>query len=157
MARYSMSSGKVSSGALAAAGVKSLVLLNPVSHRGVITELWVSCAAISDQVGTAVELYRTVTLGSPAGTTGTVVKDSIEDASASLWTGLVNLTTEPTSVEVLRASYISTIKGVLVVLFPLGREPVGAADGARLGLRLINDGAGAMTAVDFRATLAWET
>lgn len=155
MGLYSMPSGKVSTGAIAAAGVKSLILLNPVTDVGRLCELWLSLGAASEQADVAFEVYRTTTLGSPAGTTGTAVKYNPNDAAPS-WTGLVNLTTEPTAVEVLAGGYIPAQKGLLVVQWPLGREPIGAAAGARLGVRIVNDGAGAMTAVNARCTAVWD-
>lgn len=133
-----------------------MILLNPVTDAGVLTEAWVSFGAIVDQVEVAIELVRTTTVGSPAGTTGTVTKDDPNSAAAN-WTGLVALTTEPTTYEVLRdLGYVSINKGLLAWAWPLGREPMAAAGGNRIGLRIVNDGAGSMTAVSYRAGLAWE-
>jgi hypothetical protein len=155
MAQYSMSTGKVTTGALAAAAVKSLVLLNPVTDKGRLIEAWLSFGSTASQTDIAFELYRTVTLGSPAGTTGVVIKYDPAEGPAS-WTGLTALSAEPTSVEVLTSGYLTTNGGLIVVQWPLGREPVGAAAGSRLGIRVVNDGTGTMTAVDCRATLVWD-
>lgn len=153
--RYSMSTGKISTGTLAAAAAKSLILLNPVTDPGEIIEVLLGFGAVLDQADVAAELYRVTTLGSPAGTSGTVVKDN-PSASAADWTGLVNLTTEPTAVEVIRSFYVPVQKGQSWWAFPLGREIDVLGAGSRVGLRLVNDGGSSMTAVNCRATIAWE-
>jgi hypothetical protein len=155
MALYSMRTGKVSTGALAAAAAKSLILLNPVTAAGMVCEMWLSMGASAEQADIAFEFYRTTTLGTPAGTTGTAVKYDPTDATPS-WTGLINLTTEPTAVEVLQSGYVPVAKGLAIVQWPLGREPIGAAAGQRLGLRVVNDGGAAMTAVNARCTVVWD-
>jgi hypothetical protein len=152
---YSMRTGKVSTGALGAGGTKSFILLNPVTDKGRLCEIWLSFGATADQVDVAWELYRTTTLGSPGVTAGTVVKYDPND-EASAWTGLVDLSVEPTAVEVLIGGYLTLNKGLLVVQYPLGREPVGVGGGARIGLRVVNDGTGAMTAVNGRMGMVWE-
>jgi hypothetical protein len=154
-ARYSMSCGKVSTGALTTGSTKTLVLLNPVTDGFNLIEAWLSFGAIASQSDIAAEIVRVVTIGSAAGTTGTVVKDDPNLASSTT-TGLTALSTEPTTYEKLREFYVPVNQGLLVVQFPLGREPHAAAAGGRIGLRVINDEAGTMTAVNARCTLVWE-
>lgn len=152
--RYGMSSGKVSTGALAAGSVKSMILLNPLTNDGRLIEIWLSFGAIVEQVDIAAELYRVTTLGSPGGTTGTAVKEAPGSVAAQ-WTGLTALTTEPTAVERLRDFFVPTRGGLVPMYFPLGREVEVAGGGARIGFRILNDGASTMTAINCRADLGW--
>lgn len=129
-ARYSMRTGSV---ATTAAATKSLWLLNPVTSALAVVQLGVTFDASTAAQAIGIELYRTTTLGSPAGSAGTVVKFDPTSQSADA-TGLTALTTEPTAVEVLAEWFVSNTAG-LDLQFPLGREPLAAAAGARLGLR----------------------
>jgi hypothetical protein len=135
MTLYSVRTGAIT---LTAASTKSLWLLNPAGDFFILAQLGVSfrASAASDTVG--VELYRTVTLGSPAGTTATVAKvNRVGDAAAANTTGLTVLSTEPTSVEVLADWELQPFGGLLDLQYPLGREALAAAAGARLGLRYV--------------------
>jgi hypothetical protein len=140
VALYSTRTGLINP--LTASATKSLWLLNPVSDFFVIAQVAGSfkASAASDTVG--MELYRTTTLGTPAGTTATFSKvNRVGDAAAPTTTGLVNLTTEPTAVEVLADWEIQPFGGLLDVQYPLQREPIGAAAGQRIGLRVITPAA----------------
>lgn len=133
MALYSTRTGSV---ALTAASTKSLWLLNPVTDFFVIAEISVALDASAAAAGVGIELYRVTTLGSPAGTTATFTKvNNIADAATPTTTGLVNLTTEPTAVEVLADWFLQPFGGLLDIQYPLMREAKAAAAGARLGLR----------------------
>jgi hypothetical protein len=85
--------------ALAASGTKSLILINPTNSYW-LTELGVSFNASSASAGVLFELYRTTTIGTPAGSAFTPVKGNMSADQSATVTALVNLTTEPTAVEV---------------------------------------------------------
>jgi hypothetical protein len=124
----------VAPAALTAAATKSLILLNPVTNRAVVTQ--VSISLNGSAAGTAVQfdLYRVVTIGSAAGASGT--QNALDPASqAATTTSLTTLTTEPTTVVVLDTWEVQELGGLIVVQYPLGREPVLAAAGARVGIR----------------------
>jgi hypothetical protein len=135
MALYSTRTGLINP--LTAAATKSLWLLNPVSDFFVLAQLAVSFKAAASSDTVAVELYRVTTIGTPAGTTAVFTKvNRVGDAAAPTTTGLVNLTTEPTAVEVLADWEVQPFGGLLDLQYPLQREPIGAAAGARIGLRV---------------------
>lgn len=122
---------------VAASETKSLWLLNPTGDGIKLAEIGVSGDGSAAVKGTKLELYRVTTLGTPAGTSDTPRKQSaVGDAGAAQTTALINLTTEPTAVELIGGPwFIRTDGGVLVIQWPLGREPFGAPAGARIGLR----------------------
>jgi hypothetical protein len=125
-----------------ASTTKSLWLLNPAADFFVIAQLSVSFKASAASDTVAIELYRTTTLGTPAGTTATMVKvNRGADAAAPTTTGLTNLTAEPTAVEILADWEVQPFGGLLDLQYPLGREPLAPAVGARLGLRYITPAA----------------
>jgi hypothetical protein len=132
-AQFSTTAGAVT---LTASATKSLILLNPVTNRAVITEISISLNGSA--AGTAVEfdLYRVVTIGSAAGTTGT--QNALDPATqVATTTSLTSLTTEPTTVVVLDSWDVQELGGLIVIQYPLGREPVLAAAGARVGIRYV--------------------
>jgi hypothetical protein len=121
---------------LSASATKSLWLLNPATDFFVLAQFAVSFNASASSSTVAVELYRTTTLGSPTGTTATFAKvNRVGDAAAPTTTGLVNLTAEPTAVEVLADWEIQPFGGVLDIQYPMQREPIAASAGQRIGLR----------------------
>ena len=121
--------------ALAASGTKSLILINPTNTFW-LTELGISFNASSASAGVLFELYRTTTIGTPAGTPFTPVKGNMSADQAATVTALVNLTTEPTAVEVLRTWYFQPFGGLYVFQYPLGREPqMSGTSSQRIGLR----------------------
>jgi hypothetical protein len=127
---------------LTAAATKSLWLLNPVSDFFVLAQLAVSFNAAAASATVAIELYRTTTLGTPTGTTATFTKvNRVADAATPTTTGLVNLTAEPTAVEILADWEIQPFGGLLDLQYPLQREPIGAAAGQRIGLRAVTPAA----------------
>ena len=133
MAVYGTRTGAVT---LTAAATKSLWLLNPAGDFCLVAQMGMSlrAAAVSDTV--AFELYRTTTVGSPAGTTAVFTKVSrVADAAAPTTTGLVNLSTEPTAVEVLADWELQPLGGLLDLQYPLMREAMASAAGQRVGLR----------------------
>lgn len=135
MALYSTRTGST---AMTASSTKSLWLLNPVTDFFVLAEFGVALDASAAAAGVGIELYRTTTLGSPAGTTATFSKvNRVGDAATPTTTGLVNLTTEPTAAEVLADWFIQPFGGVLDIQYPLQREPLGASAGQRIGLRYV--------------------
>jgi hypothetical protein len=122
---------------LSASATKSLWLLNPATDFFVIAQFGFSFNASAASSTVAVELYRVTTIGTPAGTTATFTKvNRVSDAATPTTTGLTALTTEPTAVEVLADWEIQPFGGVLDMQYPLGREPISAAGGARVGLRV---------------------
>lgn len=135
MTTYSTRTGSV---ALTASSTKSLWLLNPAGDLFVLAELAISFDASATSAGVGIELYRTTTLGTPAGTTAVFSKiHPVGDAANPTTTGLTALTAEPTAVEVLADWYIQPFGGALDLQYPLGREPMAAAAGQRIGLRYV--------------------
>lgn len=111
-------------------------LLNPAGDSIKIVEFAVTFDSAVAGTGLAVELYRTITLGSPAGTTGTQVKvDSVSDIATATTTSLIALSAEPTSSEVLAEWVMQPFGGFIGMQYPREREPFGAPAGSRLGLR----------------------
>jgi hypothetical protein len=131
---YTINSGAV---ALSASATKSLILINPTTSY-VITELGISFDSSASSAAVTVDLYRSTTIGSPAGTAATVVKENgSADSAASNTSSLVALTTEPTAVEILRSFYVQPYGGLVVLQFPLGREPqMSGTSTQRIGLRV---------------------
>lgn len=124
---------------IVAATTKTLWLINPVSDLDLIAEMCISLRASAASDTVAFELYRTTTLGTPAGTTATITKiNRGGDAGTAATTGLIMLTTEPTAVEVLADWELQPFGGVLPLQWPLGREAIAPAAGARIGLRYIS-------------------
>jgi hypothetical protein len=127
---------------LTASATKSVWLLNPATDFFVIAQMAVSFKATAASDTVAIELYRTTTLGSPTGTTATFTKiNRVGDAAAPTTTGLINLTAEPTAVEVLCDWEIQPFGGVIDLQYPLQREPLAAAAGQRIGLRCVTPAA----------------
>lgn len=121
---------------LVASATKSLWLLNPVTDFFVLAQFAVSFNGTASSATVAVELYRTTTVGTPVGTTATFTKvNRVGDAAAPTTTGLTNVTTEATAVEVLADWEIQPFGGLLDMQYPMGREPIAVAAGQRIGLR----------------------
>lgn len=120
--------------ATTAASTKSFWLLNPVTNDFIITEIGVSFDGAAAAAGVLCELYRVTTLGSPAGTTAV---ESKMDPSipAATTTGLTKLSTEVTTPENLLGWYVAPGAGLVILQFPLGREPLARGAGARMGFR----------------------
>ncbi|MEK6443646.1 hypothetical protein [Pseudonocardia sp. T1-2H] len=138
---YTVNSGSI---ALSASATKSLILLNP-TITFCVTEVGISFDSSASSAAVTVDLYRTTTLGAPAGTTATFVKENANaDSSSSNATAssLVNLSAEPTAVEVIRSFFVQPFGGLVVLQFPLGREPqMTGTTTQRLGLRVTTPGA----------------
>jgi hypothetical protein len=133
---------RTGSTALTASATKSLWLLNPASDFFLLAQFGISLDASAASAGVGVELYRTTTLGTPAGTAATITKvNRIGDTAAATTTGLTVLTTEPTAVEVLADWFIQPFGGLFDVQYPLQREPLSAAAGQRIGLRYVTPAA----------------
>lgn len=132
-AQFSVTTGKLT---LTGAATKSLILLNPATNRAVLTAISVSLDASTAAAGVEIDLYRVNSLGSPAGTSTT--PNAADPATqAATTTALTALTTEPTSVYVLDSWYLQPLGGLLILQYPLGREPVLAAAGSRVGIRYV--------------------
>ena len=132
---YVMTSGKIT---LAASATKSLILLSPAASTSIrIIGMSVSMDASSLEAGVQLDLYRVVTLGTPAGSSTLVPQPMYEETTPATanTTALYNLTTEPTTVTVLESWYVQPVGGLLVVQLPLGREYGAKAGGAHLGIR----------------------
>lgn len=139
MALYGTRTGSV---ALTASATKSLWLLSPAGDFFVIAQMAVSFDASAASAGVGIELYRTTTVGSPAGTTATFTKvNRVGDAATPTTTGLTALSTEPTAVEVLADWFIQPFGGLFDVQYPLQREPLASAAGQRFGLRYVTPAA----------------
>lgn len=133
---------KTGSAAMTAASTKSVWLINPASDFFLIAQLSFSMDASAAAAGVGLELYRVTTIGTPAGTAYTPVKVNRQgDAAAATTTALITLTTEPTAVEILAEWFLQPFGGVIDLEYPLGREPLAAAAGNRIGLRYITPAA----------------
>lgn len=135
---YSVQTGSV---ALSASATKSLWLLNPATDGFIPIEIGVSFDSSTATTAVRVDLYRTTTLGSPAGTTATIVKVPDPNLAAATTTGLTALSAEPTAVEILCSWFIQPAGGTFVEQWPMGRELGAAAAGARIGLRAVTPSA----------------
>jgi hypothetical protein len=133
MALYSVRTGKVT---LTSGATQSLLLLNPavvnVKVRGVSVSLDGSAGAAAVQF----DLYRTSTVGSPAGTAVTPAQGYEADGAAQS-SCLSVLTTEPSAVTVLDSWYVQPFGGLAVLQWPFGAEPVGKGGGNRVGVRYV--------------------
>jgi hypothetical protein len=139
VALYGTRTGSV---ALTASSTKSLWLLNPVTDFFLIAQVGISFDASAASAGVGIELYRTTTLGTPAGTAATITKiNRIADAATPATTGLTALTTEPTAVEVLADWFVQPFGGLFDVQYPLQREPLASAAAQRIGLRYVTPAA----------------
>jgi hypothetical protein len=124
---------------LTASATKTLLLYNPATIDAVLSELCVSFDTPIAATGIQIDLYRVVTLGSAAGTTGVLVPSSNPDSTTipNSTGNLTNLTTEPTTVAVIKSWYIQQ-SGLLLLQAPLGRETLASkTGGAAVGLRAI--------------------
>ncbi len=133
MAQFTVTTGKIT---LTASATKSLILLDPVTNEAVLSQISISLDGSAAATGVQIDLYRATTYGSPAGTTGMGNKlDPITQAATT--TALTALTTEPTTVAVLDSWMVQPFGGLLVVQFPLGREPKmqAATANTALGIR----------------------
>jgi hypothetical protein len=140
--------------ALTASTTKSLWLLNPAVVSFRLTEVGVTFDGSSAATAIRVDLYRTTTVGSATGTTFTVVKSNSPLDVAPQTTAQTIITTEPTAVELLRSWYLSPANGLMVLQFPLGREPSVANSGSqRLGLRCVVPASVSPNAVSY---VEWE-
>jgi hypothetical protein len=148
-ADFVMTTGKIT---LTAAATKSLWLLNPVTNQASLIQIDVSMDASSVVAGVQLDLYIVTTIGSAAGTTGTVNKIN-STTQAATTTGLTNLTVEPTAVNVLASWYLQPVGGLYTIQFPLGREPLLTAAGARWGFRAITP---ASVSPDVISNVWWE-
>ena len=139
MAIYSAS---VQGTSLVANTTASLILLAPVS-KILLTHVDISLDANAAAAGVRFDLYRVVTLGSAAGTTFTPVLNNPSD-SASATGALTNLTTEPTTVQIIQSWYIQPFGGLLPLDAVLDHEIVTPPSSpARIGLRYVNPTGGA--------------
>ena len=130
--QYVINTGVVT---LTTAATKSLILANPATDGFRITEWGISFDNVTTNAEPVqIDVYRTATLGTPAGTTGSQVALDPNTASSTV-TSLTALSTEPTSVTVLYSYYVAPNAGMFVIQYPLGREPVAANGGSRLGIR----------------------
>lgn len=129
---YSLATGKIT---LTSAATKSLWLLNPVTNPIRFAEIAVSFDGSTAAQGVQVDLYRVSTLGSPAGTTGTVAAYTDDNTPAATTTALTALTAEPTAVTVLKQWMISPFGGLVIQQEVLDRELGTKSAGARIGLR----------------------
>lgn len=139
MALLGCSSGAI---ALSASTTKHMWLLSSPATTGKIikpTKIHLGFDGSSALPSIRWQLYRVTTLGSPAGTTGTIVKygEAATSANTPVTTALVNLTTGPTAFEILEENYLTPFGGTLIMDFPDGKEPWGPASGNRLGFCVI--------------------
>lgn len=115
---YTVASAPV---ALSASATKSLWLINPTDTFRIVA-FGISFDSSAPLAAPRVELYRTTTLGSPAGTTTTPVRWTSSADEAADATALTNLTTEPTAVEILKPMFVQPFGGDREWWHPLGQE-----------------------------------
>jgi hypothetical protein len=129
--------------ALVATTTKSLILLIPVV-KIMLVHVDISMDASAAAAGVRFDLYRVTSLGSAAGTNFTPVKYHPSDSASALTTTncRVNLTVEPSSVEIIESWYVQPFGGLLPLDAVFDREIVGPPGGAGLGLRYVNPGGG---------------
>ncbi|MFI1535565.1 hypothetical protein [Streptomyces anandii] len=120
---------------LSASSTKSLILLAPGSPGLRLTEVGVSMDGSAAAQGVQIDLYRVATLGSPAGSSATPAKLTDENAPSASASALTALTTEPTSVTILRSWMVAPFGGLFGMQEVLDREVGAASSGARIGLR----------------------
>lgn len=145
---YSVQTGSV---ALSASATKSMWLLDPVTNPIIICELGISFDGSAAATAVRVDLYVVTTLGSPAGTTGTLVKWSDQSLPSATTTALTALSAEPTTVSILASWFLTPAGGLLDIQYPLNREPgtAAAATTNRLGLRCVTPSAVSPNAVSY--------
>lgn len=132
MAKYTVQA----TGTLTAAATKTLILLNPVTVPIELIQITASLDNITtDAEPVLFDIVRATTIGSPAGTTGTEVRVDESDPSTAQTTSLINLSTEPTTYEIIDSFYLTPHSGVVAFQFPLGREPKAKGAGERIGIR----------------------
>lgn len=148
-ARYGTQTGSV---ALSASATKSLILLNPATSKIRLKYFGFSFDGAVPGVPIRWDLYRVTTLGSPVGTTATIIKNDPDEAAADT-TGLTNLTTEPTAVEIWDSGFTTPYNGMYYLQFPLGDEFVADAAGNRIGLRVVTPAGVSPNGV---ASMQWE-
>ncbi|MEU5596681.1 hypothetical protein [Streptomyces sp. NPDC020298] len=129
---YSVTTAKIT---LSASATKSLILIAPGSPGLRLTELGVSLDGSAAATGVQIDLYRVATLGSPAGSSGTLAKLTDENLPSASASALTALTTEPTSVTILRSWMVAPFGGMFGMQEVLDREVGAASSGARIGLR----------------------
>ncbi|MEU6513632.1 hypothetical protein [Streptomyces sp. NPDC046978] len=129
---YSVTTAKIT---LTASATKSLILIAPGSPGLRLSELSVSFDGSTSAQGVQIDLYRVATLGSPAGTSSTPAKLTDENLASASASALTALTTEPTSVTILRSWMVAPYGGLFGMQEVLDREVGAASSGARLGLR----------------------
>ena len=121
---------------LTTAATKTLILLNPAGAGITLVEFGISLDnTTTNAEPVLIELCRATTIGTPAGTTGTLnpTDEAFEAATA---TALTILTTEPTTYARLAGWYVQPNSGIVIRQDPLGRElAVTKAAGQRIGLR----------------------
>lgn len=131
-ALYTVSTGKVT---LTAAATKSLILLAPGANvRVKLRAVTISLDASAAAAGVQFDLCRATTLGSPTGTTGTVVLTDEQDSAAQS-TALTALTAEPTTYAIIDSIYLQPLGGAYKDWFPYGAEVATKQGGQRIGLR----------------------
>lgn len=125
-----------SSVTLTGAATKTLILLNPAAAAIVLVEFGISFDNVTTNAEPVlVELVRATTLGSPAGTTGTLVPTD-EAFEASVSTALTALSAEPTTYAKIAGWYVQPNSGIVIKQDPLGRELARTkAAGQRIGIR----------------------
>lgn len=115
---------RVSAVSLAVATTKTIVQLVPAANRPLrIIEIGVSFDSVtSTDAPVAVDLIRQSTAGTSSALT--LVSDQEDEAASIVCTGLQTFTAEPTAGSILRTWHVSPIGGLLVIQWPLDREPV---------------------------------
>lgn len=114
---------RVAAVSLTAATAKTLVQIVPGSNVTVrIIEVGISFdSTTSSEAPVAVDLMRQTTAGTSSSLT--LVADQESNSKAAVATALQTFSAEPTAGNVLRTWHVTPVGGLLVIQFPLGREP----------------------------------
>lgn len=124
----------------------------PADHEVVVTEIGVSADGTS---GTALALHVELCRwdDTSAGTSTACTEVQTRGASkATQATAAHSFSAEPTTLTVIRSWFLTPNMGVLIVQFPLGREPM-TGDGTGIVLRVNNPTSG--TTVNVRAYIEY--
>lgn len=142
MAVYSVrGAGPTGAGvALSAATTKTLIGVTPGTDFFLVAQLSISMDASAAAAGVSFEMYRASTTGT-ATTTTPVKANRGSDAGAATSTARITFTVEPTLVEIIDDWYLQPFGGIMVLQYPLGREPISVASGNGICLRYITPAA----------------
>lgn len=119
----SVYTARVAAVSLSAATTKTLVQVVPGTNTPVrVIEIGISFdSTTASEAPVAVDLLRQTTAGTSSSLT--IVADKESDSKSVVATALQTFSVEPTAGNVLRTWHVTPVGGLLIIQFPLGREP----------------------------------